>query len=55
MLQLNAEAFERRRFFRRADDCRPGGGAVIATICVLSLLSGAVGFIAGIWFGWFLI
>jgi hypothetical protein len=34
------------------DDCRPDGGAVLVALCIFSLVSGAVGFVAGTWFGW---
>lgn len=54
MNTINTEAMERRRGYRRLDDCRPDGGAVIATLCVFSVLFGAIGFVAGTWFGWFL-
>lgn len=46
------KALERRRFSRRLDDCRPDGGAFFVTLCIFSLVAGAVGFVAGTWFGW---
>jgi hypothetical protein len=51
---MNTEAMERRRISRRVDDCRPDGGAFVVTICIFSLLSCALGFVGGTWFGWFL-
>lgn len=49
---MNTEAFERRRFSRRLDDCRPEGGAFLVTLCIFSLVAGAMGFALGTWFGW---
>ncbi len=50
---MNTMVLERRLISRRLDDrCRPDGGAVLVTICIFSIVSGAIGFFAGAWFGW---